>query len=258
VSWLVVNRPQGGENQELWLGEVLRRIHQNSRIGFQEIALAAWLGVGEQPLEADSSWGLVIYGGKNFMQLALMQQPDFILTNLAYGVEQLEQDIFCQLIYPQWQPEFAPFLPNLTNPIPPVGLGEPELRENFLAHLNNHSLGTYLLQVAQLTRLILEQQNLVTSHLKEKPWQVQRSDLESQIFTPLLAQLGREVQSLLSQRQLNSIDLAQVVVTGPLLENFPLLRDWLSENFPQSAIYHQSFPQGVSLVARGLARSALV
>jgi hypothetical protein len=257
VTRLVVNRPQGGENQELWLAEVLRRTHRNSPIDFQEIALAAWLGLGEQLPAAESSCSLVLYGGSNFMQLALIHCQDFTFTNLAYGVEQLEQDIFCQLIYPQWQREFAPSLPNLTNLIPPVGLGESALRQKLLGTLENHPLGISLLQVAQLTRLILQQQNLVSTYLKEKPWQVRRSDLENQILTPLLAQLEGEVQNLLRQRQLSSADLAQVVVTGPFAENFPLLRDWLADKFPGSSIYCPPFSPGVSQIARGLARSAL-
>ncbi len=184
---------------------------------------------------------LVVDIGKTVTEFALvnLQAPFSSLTSqqLAYGFQSIDQDIVCQFIYPQWQSQITTTLPPLQEPFPQKGSPDFSLRERLSQQLQVHPLGDAFLEAAQLTRLIIQQQDSFTSSIGQQSWGVSRQEFVQQIITPWLAQLNDTLNRLLRMEKISSLQIEQIIIYGEGIETiYYLLSPWLQEIFSQATI----------------------
>ncbi|ACK71089.1 hypothetical protein PCC7424_2677 [Gloeothece citriformis PCC 7424] len=246
-------------------------VEDENQIFFLEEAIATFLA--HLPLGTNSELSrsetvtLVINSGATSTDIALVIPPnpletlsydDFLLTQLAYGGNTLEQDIFCQLIYPQWMTQLNPPLTQFPGIVPQPGKPEPDKREQLKQCLERHPIGNSFIEAAKLAKLILQQQNSFTSQLGGQSWTLQRHDLEKIIIRPFLDSLEEQIQYLLSQKNLTFDDIEQVILSGgTILSLWYSLSNWINEKFPQGICFHDSETEILTKVAIGLGRFPL-
>jgi hypothetical protein len=215
---------------------------------------------------------LVVDAGATKTDLALvnlgthqqnLSYTDFSLRSLAYAGLAIDQDIICQLLYPQWtsaadrsHPFFKAasylFHPSLTLPLP----ADPDLRtrHRFQQRLEGSPLGRNLLEAARHLKKILQQQEQFVFELDHQRWTVQRQELESKIYVPYIQRLNRELNALLSYTGLSTPAIQQVVCTGGT-GSLPVLIQWLKQKLPNAAIVQDAYTEQAapSRTALGLA-----
>ncbi|WP_017315478.1 hypothetical protein [Mastigocladopsis repens] len=238
---------------------------------------------------------LVINIGAGATEMALVDLPenlqdltynDFMLHGFAYAGKGLEQDIICQLLFPQkwrqsrmtpqednktitskpwhWQPTIPGLdqmrfsslgLEELSLPQP----GEPEIvdRIRIQQRLESSVLGKAVIDAAVALKLILQHQESFTLELADQRWVLQRRDLESQVFVPFVRRLNRELNRLLVAKGIPTEAINQTILTGGVASLGAVSR-WLRQKLPNAKII-QDFYLGengsptCSRVAYGLA-----
>ncbi|MCW6035985.1 hypothetical protein K4A83_06825 [Spirulina subsalsa FACHB-351] len=213
---------------------------------------------------------LILQGGITTLELGLVDLPDdlndlsyrdFTLTSLDYGLQGLYEDIFYQLIYPQWQPEQA-FLADLQFEAPQGGTPDHPKRDQALLQVLSFSEGRSLLEMARRVWLILQKQESFSTFLGEQTWGVQRADLIEQILTPFTKQLNQQINLLLSHRdyqedglQHPGTKISQILYSGDFFTPlWPFLEPWLRQKFPQARFIQGLHPPDTRPVALGLAQ----
>ncbi|MEA5470359.1 hypothetical protein [Spirulina sp. 06S082] len=251
------------------------------RIFFLEEAIAIGLGIlGEEgsskteqltpyPLVASSSrlpnGTLIVQGGKITTESALVSgtqlehltREDWALRGLEYGEIDLYQDVFYQLLYPQWLPE-QEFVQCLNLEIPPPGEPDRPKRDRASVTLQNSPEGQSLLETAKRVVLILQKQEAFSTHLGHQEWGVTRSQFQEKIIEPLWENLNRQINELLSQKGENPRAIARVFCSGEMLALIlPFLQSRLSAKFPQAEIVLLQNNNDNHLIAMGLSRLPL-
>lgn len=154
------------------------------------------------------------------------------IGSIQYGHESLLQDLFCYLIYPQWQDQ----LNNITAPIKlnpaRAGHADSHNRNILKEQLAEHPLGPSLLKFTILLEEILQLQQDYSSQLRKKPWQVNCSQYYSQIVDPYLEYLQVSIESILKIRL---SDVQQVVYRGKLIES---VQSQAYKIFTQAALHN--------------------
>jgi hypothetical protein len=240
-------------------------VQSSEQIFFLEAAIASLMA--ELPLESDSSvTNLVIHQGATATEFALVELPperqnlrreDFTLDSLAYGGNELDQDIFCQLIYPQWI-SHHPTFPKLEIEFPQPGKAESDKRVHLRQSLTHNHLGSSFLEAARLAKLILQQEEQFTSQLGERNWGVNRQSLVEKVIYPFILDLEDRLNSLLRQRGISELAIAQILCSGgSFLAMSHTLLPWLAEKFPQATIIYPTEEEASTRVALGLARLPL-
>jgi hypothetical protein len=204
----------------------------------------------------EASWQggtLVIDAGATKTDLVLVNLPqtgqslsytDFSLRSLAYAGTAIDQDIICQLLYPQWasaddrnHPFFKAinylFHPSLTLPI----VADPDFRTRYRLQqrLEGSPLGRNLLEAARHLKKVLQQQETFVFELDQQSWTVERQTLESKVYVPYLQRLNRELNALLSYTGFSTPAIQQVICTGST-GHLPALAQWLRQKLPNAVI----------------------
>ena len=200
---------------------------------------------------------LVIDVGETTTELALVNVKNpfssLISRQLAYGFQSIDQDILCQLIYPQWQPQVTKILPNIQSYFPQVGSSNLSLRGVFSQQLNNHPLGKTFLEAAQLTRFILKKQDSFISSLEKQSWGVTRQEFIEQIITPWINKLNQTLNSLFSLGETSQYGIGQIILLGKEIETVDyILLTWLQKKFFQATIILQSKNKLENKLTQGL------
>lgn len=275
LEGIIINLPsQGTENYRYhWLSALLslNLFPLGTNIYFLEETIAILLAhlPSTTPLETlpVMTPTLVINSGFLSTDLALVKLPsqlqslnyrDFSLASLAYGSQALEQDIFCQLIYPQWLSHLHPCLPKFQDLIPEVAFPDSQKRIELNKFFHNHPLGFSCLEAAKLAKLILQQQKSFSSEIMNQTWGLQRYQIKEQIIAPFLAQIEAKIDILLLQQHLAKLEIKQVILHGDTTNAIDyVLYSWIREQFPHAEIKQDSVTQKPLTVARGLARLPL-
>lgn len=236
---------------------------------------------------------LVINIGANSTEMGLVDVPenlvrlshhDFMLHGFAYASKGLEQDIICQLLLPpkyrqsrgensenqqpshhwQWQSAF----PNLDavqwqslgwEELELPRVGEPDIQTRILLqqHLESSLLGQAVLDAALALKLILQRQESFSFELADQRWNLQRRDLETQVFVPFVRRLNRELNKLLVARGIPTEAINQVILTGGVA-TLAVVNRWLRQKLPNARMIQDTYlgENGIpncSRVAYGLA-----
>lgn len=170
-------------------------------------------------------------------QFALVKVQDpfssFITKGLNYGLTFLEQDILCQLIYPQWESQIPQTLPHFPQPFPQSGYPDLLQREILSKQLQNHPLGDAFLEAARLTRFIIQQQDSFTSTLNQQSWGITRQELVEKVVNPWIEQLEQKLNNILRDKKIAESEIEQVIIYGKEIETIDyLLSSWLQKKLP--------------------------
>ncbi|XLQ11246.1 MAG: hypothetical protein KPI85_06950 [cyanobacterium endosymbiont of Epithemia adnata isolate EadnSB Bon19] len=200
---------------------------------------------------------LIIDVEETITELALVnvQHPfsSLISRQLTYAFSSIDQDILCQLIYPQWQSQIANISSRFQLYFPQVGSTDLLLRETFSQHLKNHPLGNTFLEVAQLTRLILKQQDSFISSLGEKSWGVTRQEFIQQITTHWIKKINKTLNSLFSLGETSQYEIGQIILCGKEIETVDyILCAWLQKKFFQKPVILKQKKQSENKLTQGL------
>jgi len=209
------------------------------------------LGVSAKPntlvQTASSGWKgatLVVSAGVMATELAAVNLPDnlhqltyadFSLHHFAYAGNAIDQDIVCQLLYPQVQDGAL-----LDSLIPVSGEPDEPARSQLQQHLASSALGQNLLEAARYLKLALQEQDRCTIEVEGEKWTVTRRQLESQVFLPYIQRLNRELNALLAQTGLSAQTVNQALCTGATA-SLPAIARWLREKLPNATITQDTY-----------------
>lgn len=249
-------------------------VERSGQIFFVEESIAVVLGLcdweegkgprqGSPVLLSPPGTTLAIHSGASTTELLTVELPDnfkalraadFGLRNFAYGGNAFVQDIFYQLLYPQWLPEQA-FLAELAMEFPQPGMPDPGKRELAYCQLRDFPGGRRLLETAKRVWSILQHQDSLSAQLGTQQWSVKRSALVEQVVNPFLQHLNHELNALLSQRGIAPSAIAQVVCSGGMaLALFPFLKQGLQPKLTEARWVRASDPEETTLAALGASR----
>ncbi|NER21953.1 MAG: hypothetical protein F6J96_14900 [Symploca sp. SIO1C2] len=279
LEGVIIGSPAAwGDTYRLNLREALlsaKLVKQPGQIFFLEEAIAPILaGITSfnaeaqkpgTPNNSSTTWQdgtLVLNIGATITELALVNLPenleeltrsDFGMLSWYYAGNAIEQDIFCQLLYPQLSEEQQQQLSlpqNLALPLP----AQPDQTKRDRLNLVLHSspLGQALLKASGYLKLILQQKAEFTLELGNYRWRVQRQDLETKVLQPFLEQLNRKINNLLSKTGISEQGIYQAFCIGGTA-NWQLIPRWLQAKFPNATLIQDSDSPTGSWVAMGLA-----
>ncbi|MGI8503912.1 MAG: hypothetical protein ACR2LR_22675 [Hassallia sp.] len=236
---------------------------------------------------------LTINIGATSTEMALVDLPEnlqelthsnFMLHSFAYAGKGIEQDIICQLLFPQkwrqprssegdskttssnpwhWQPAIPGLdqmqlsslnLEELEIPRP----GEPDIttRIRLQQRLESSLLGQAVLDAGLALKLILQHQESFILELADQRWVLQRRDLEAQVFVPFVRRLNRELNRLLVAKGIPTEAINQAILTGGVA-SCGAVKSWLRQKLPNAKIIQDLSPSdgapSCSRVAYGLA-----
>ncbi len=205
---------------------------------------------------------LVINAGATTTELALVDLPDnlqdlthsdFSLCSLPYAGNAIDQDIFCQLLYPQMTEEQHQQLSlkgDVELPLP--GQPDQQRRDRLASVLQSSPFGQALLKAAGYLKLILQHKDEFTLQLGPDQWVVKRLDLEASIISPLIQQLNRELNALLVKTGIPEQGIHHVFCIGGTA-GLGTLQKWLQQRLPLATLIHDTDSPTGSWVAAGLA-----
>ncbi|MFZ4639896.1 MAG: hypothetical protein ACOYMP_05785 [Nodosilinea sp.] len=240
---------------------------------------------------------VAISAGSSVTELGLANLPDppqdltyddFVLYSMGYAGDAIDQDIICCLLHSperrrprlpveaearhgaeagwSWQAAIPELdraawkdlgLDNLELPRP----AEPDLtrRQRLQQRLESSALGQSVLDAARHIKLILQHQPQFDLELADQHWVVRSKDLEDRIILPYIQRLNGQMNRLLSQANLSTQGINQVICTGGTA-SLPRIARWLRQKFPNATIvqdtYQSDRPPSCSRVAYGLANLA--
>jgi len=209
---------------------------------------------------------LVINAGATTTEIAVVNLPDdwqelthsdFRLYSLLYAGNAVNQDIFCQLLYPQMslaQLEQLSFPSDVELPLP--GQPDRQKRDRLALLLQGSSFGQALLKATEYLKLILPHKEEFTWELGTDCWQVLRLDLETKVILPFIEYLNQVVNALLIETGLSDQVIYQVFCVGGTasLGKFP---DWIQKKFPNATVIQDADSPTGNWVAAGLANLPL-
>ncbi|NJM21987.1 MAG: hypothetical protein HC836_17400 [Richelia sp. RM2_1_2] len=220
---------------------------------------------------------LVINIGANATEMALVDLPEnlqdlthneFMLHGFTCGGKAMEQDIITQLLLPEkWRKSRnsqSPDNPNDNNPLhwkpnipgldkvrfSSLGLnnlelprpGEPDISQRICLQqrLESSPLGKALLDAAIALKLILQHQESFTIELADQRWELQRRDLESQVFVPFVRRINRELNKLLVARGIPTEAINQIILCGGV-SSITAISRWLRQKLPSAKIIQEKY-----------------
>ncbi|MEM1367712.1 MAG: hypothetical protein AAGG02_06780 [Cyanobacteria bacterium P01_H01_bin.15] len=226
-------------------------VHQADQIFFLEPTIAQCLApqsAAPTGLTTALYWGsdhFEILIAKNLADLSKIQRDHLTVVSLPYGTRQFKQDIFTRLVAPQLADLNAPALPPLSfGSANQVTTAWPWLKSS-LFHRDFQGL--------------CDRQTL-TSHQKtwrgiyqEQVWQINVSDIETQILNPF----WQKIQSLLSAQLPFPSSLQSLILCGdPLIRANTLLGQTIAKTFPAAKLDDRTQSCTASYEAQNLARLA--
>ncbi|MEL6350330.1 MAG: hypothetical protein AAFR58_01045 [Cyanobacteria bacterium J06627_28] len=195
-----------------------------------------------------------------------LQYSDFALRSYAYAGDAIDQDIVCQLMHFPLQSEGAGLdeadendawaqlgLQHLTLPQP--GEADRVNRHRLRQRLNDSALGREVLEAARELKIALQEEEDVDVQISDITFTISRKDLETKVFLPYIQRINRQINALLSKKDLSAQDIKQVVCTGGSASLSAIAR-WLGQRFPNATIiqdtYTGEYSNSCSRVAYGL------
>ncbi len=265
LDGVIVSLPSGwGDTYRLNIREVLHQanlVGRGEQVLFVPGAIATLLGFQAQ-LPHTEGGTLIIHSDASHTDLAVVDLPTYLpelkkgqihTHSFDYGGNALQQDILCQLIYPQWLPQLQDTLSKLAKMMPRAG--EIDLERRLLAawQWRNSPVGRSLLQAANQTKALLQQREEFAAHLGQQEWRVTRTDLERKIIYPFQQQLNQQINHLFATAGVMSQGIQQIICSG---SNLDYCWQWLSvslqQKFPQAELIRDSASSQVSRIAVGL------
>ncbi|MDY7012714.1 MAG: hypothetical protein SVX43_03780 [Cyanobacteriota bacterium] len=245
-------------------------VESSGQIFFVEEAIAALLGASrwqDEPYSGHyalpSGATLVLHGGATTTELALgilpesseaLSEGDWARRGLPYGGRAIAEDLFYQLLYPQWLPE-QPFLAKLNLEVPQPGQPDRLKRDRARVQLLEFPGGRRWLETAERAWQILQRQDEFNARLGEQEWGVQRRAFQGAIVDPWLEQLNGELNALLGETGLIPEQIVRVFCSGgSVLALFDDLQAWLGSKLPNATLVREPECEETSWVASGLAR----
>ncbi|NET59326.1 MAG: hypothetical protein F6K47_25250 [Symploca sp. SIO2E6] len=272
LEGVIIGSPAAwGDTYRLNLREALlsaKLVRQPEQIFFLEEAIAPLLaGITSlnQQVKTGSTWQhgtLVLDVGATTTEMAVVNLPedleklthrDFGLLSWRYAGNAIDQDIFCQLLYPQLSQEQQQqlLLPgDLELPLP-AQLDQAK-RDRLNLVLHSSPLGQAILKAAGYLKLILQQKAELTLELGDYQWLVQRQDLEAKVLQPFLKELNRQLNSLLSKTGISEQGIYQAFCIGGTAAG-ELIPKWLQAKLPNATLIKDSDSPTGSWIATGLA-----
>jgi hypothetical protein len=208
---------------------------------------------------------------------------DFALHSMSYAGDAIDLDIVCHLLHPAerrqsrppggygrtgaadgwgWRAAMAELdgthwsdldLDGCDMPRP----AEPDIarRQRLYQRLEASLLGQSVLEAARHLKIILQHQPQFELELADQRWVVRSKDLEDRIILPYIQRINGHLNRLLSEANLSSQGVNQVICTGGSA-SLPKIARWLRQKFPNATIvqdtYHSDRPPSCSRVAYGL------
>lgn len=182
-----------------------------------------------------------------------LNHDDFCLRSFAYAGNAIDQDIFCQLLYPQMSPEqLQKLAPDSELELPLPAQVEREKRDRLVLLLHGSNLGRACLKAAQNLKLILPVQKEYSFKLGSDKLLVKLKDLEDKVFFPVIKQLNQELNFLLVETGASQTEVRQVVCIGGTSTWLGIKR-WLQQKLPEAKVTQENNLSNLDWVATGLA-----
>ncbi len=219
--------------------------------------MALTLSYAPQKPSDTSSFYLLFDLTETMTELSLIDisqgSSGIVTQGFSYGTKGIDQDILCQLIYPQWYEQITTIIVPLAQPFPNPGMADLLTRESLNKQLENYPLGTALLEASQLTRLILQQQETFASTIMQKSWSVHRQALSEKVIKPWIQQIDQKLKLLLSQGKKSPNYITKIIVSGEASAsvNYDLF-PWLTELFPDATLIAAEEQGKDELIFQGL------
>jgi hypothetical protein len=205
---------------------------------------------------------LVLNIGATTTELTLVNLPDdlqdlsyndFGLCSLPYAGDAIEQDILCQLLYPQLSPEQQQQL-SLHEELESLqpGKPDPQRRDRVAWLLQSSPLGQALLKAAGCLKLILQHQEKFTLDLSQQHCTLTRLDLEDRVLQPFIQLLNQQLNALLIETGISEHGIYQILLLGGTA-NLIALTQWLQKRLPNATLIQDIDLPRESWVAAGLA-----
>ena len=236
---------------------------------------------------------LVINIGASATEMALVDIPtdlidlshnEFMLHGFTCGGKAMEQDIITQLLLPEkWRKSrnseseepnidnnplhWKPNIPGLDKvrfssleleqlELPRAGEPDISQRIRLQQRLESSPLGKALLDAAIALKLILQHQESFLIELADQRWELQRRDLESQVFVPFVRRINRELNKLLVARGIPTEAINQIILSGGV-SSINAISRWLQQKLPSAKIIQEKYlgengTPATSRVAQGL------
>jgi hypothetical protein len=244
-------------------------VKHEAQIFFLEDAIAPILASLQSGQSKDSSkphspkgGTLVINAGATTTEIALVDIPDnpkdltysdFNLCSLPYAGHFIDQDIVCQLLYPQLselQRQQLSQERDFEVPLP----GQPDLekRDRLSVLLQNSLLGQALLKAAGYIKVILQHKEEFTLNVGNSQWSVKRVDLENRVVLPFTQQIGSELNKLLLKTGISEYGVYQVFCVGGT-GVLAALQTWVRQRLPLATLFQDADSSTGNWVAAGLA-----
>ncbi len=205
---------------------------------------------------------VVIDVGATTTELALVDLPDnlnnlshsdFSLGSWSYAGNAIDQDIFCQLLYPQMsETQHQQLSLGKDSELPLPGQPDKPRRDRLASLLQRSSVGQALLKASGYLKLILQHKDEFTLDLGSDRWTVRRQDLEVKVVLPFIQQLNRELNALLVATGISDQAIYQVFCIGGTTV-FKTLQKWIRQKLPNATIIQEADSPTGSWVATGLA-----
>ncbi|WP_414618815.1 hypothetical protein [Calothrix sp. CCY 0018] len=236
---------------------------------------------------------LVINIGASATEMTLVDIPEdlldlshneFMLHGFTCGGKAMEQDIITQLLLPEkWRKSrnsqseepnidnnplhWKPNIPGLDKvrfssleleqlELPRAGEPDISQRIRLQQRLESSPLGKALLDAAIALKLILQHQESFLIELADQRWELQRRDLESQVFVPFVRRINRELNKLLVARGIPTEAINQIILSGGV-SSINAISRWLQQKLPSAKIIQEKYlgengTPATSRVAQGL------
>lgn len=243
-------------------------VHESAQIFFLEEAIASLISRCPAPpgnISGNPTLLLINFGATT-TELALVSLPenlteltysDFTIQSLTYGGEDLEQDIFIELVYPHFN-YLNPPLIELDLDLPEVAEINPQKRQLLRLALQNKPIGKSILNIAKQVNFILQQETEFTCKIGGAPWRIKRQDLELKIITPVLGQLEQQLEILLTKAGILPEDLSQIICSGGANSSlYNSCSSLLKNKYPKAGLVQDGLEESELAVAIGLSRLPL-
>lgn len=215
-----------------------------------------------QPISQWQGGTLVINAGATTTELALvnlrsdlknLSHKDFSLGSLPYGGNAIDQDIFCQLLYPQMsEQQLQQLLLPSDVELPLPGQADPQKRDRLALILQSTAFGQALLKAATYLKQILQHKDEFTLELGADRWLVKRSDLATHVISPFIQHLNRKLNALMVETGLLEPGIYQVLSVGGT-SIWGAVEKWIQQKLPNATIVQDTDSTTGCWVAAGLA-----
>lgn len=188
----------------------------------------------------------ILSAGSTTTEMAIVELPDqienlnytdFICHSWAYGAEDLDLDIVCQLLLnsPTGKQLQSQVFLDQDLILPQPGCPDLKNRYRLRQQLQSQPVGVALLEATTSLKVILSQQQQYTLEIEEYYWKLNSTDLERLVLSPFINQLNAELNQVIVQAGISSIGINQAICVGEN-GNWLSLNRWLRQKFSNAIL----------------------